>query len=100
MVEYAPIPDEANRVAKAIVQAAVRVHKALGPGLLESVYCACLAQELVQAGFSIRCEVPLPVEYNGLKLEIGYRIDMLSTRSWLWNSKLPKPFTRSMRRSY
>lgn len=77
MAEYAPLPPELNRITGAIVQAAIRVHQSLGPGLLESVYEACLAQELMAAGHSVRCQVPLPVEYNGLRLEVGFRMDML-----------------------
>ena len=67
----------ANAVSKLIVDAAMKVHTALGPGLLESTYSACLAQELRNKGLEVRTEVPLPVFYEGLKLEIGYRIDML-----------------------
>ncbi|HSE50167.1 MAG TPA: GxxExxY protein [Terriglobales bacterium] len=67
----------ANAVSKLIVDGAMKVHTALGPGLLESTYAACLAQELRNQGLEVRTEVPLPVFYEGLKLEIGYRIDML-----------------------
>ena len=64
-------------VSKSVLNAAMRVHSALGPGLLESAYTACLAHELRRDGFDVRTEVPLPLVYEGLKLEIGYRIDML-----------------------
>jgi len=67
----------ANAISKAIVDAAMRVHSALGPGLLESAYRACLKHELERRGHSVRAEVPLPVIYEGVKLEIGYRIDLL-----------------------
>ena len=60
-----------------IIAAAMRVHTALGPGLLESAYEACLVHELLKAGLSVRNQVELPVVYDGLALEVGYRIDIL-----------------------
>ena len=53
------------------------VHSRLGPGLLESAYQACLAFELQKAGLHVECEVPLPLVYREVKLDLGYRIDML-----------------------
>jgi GxxExxY protein len=67
----------ANAVSRLVLDAAMKVHTTLGPGLLESTYEACLAQELKNAGVSVQTQVPLPVVYDGLKLEIGYRIDLL-----------------------
>ncbi len=67
----------ANEVSRLVLDAAMAVHSALGPGLLESTYQACLAQEMRNRGLSIRSEVPVPVVYEGVKLEIGYRIDLL-----------------------
>ena len=69
--------DETNRVSGIIVDCAIKVHSTLGPGLLESIYRACLADELVCRGLTVRMEVPMPVYYNGRKLEAGYRADML-----------------------
>ncbi len=69
--------DEANRVSRIVVDAAVTVHKKLGPGLLESVYKACLIDELVSRGLDVKVEVPMPVIYNERKLPAGYRLDML-----------------------
>ncbi len=60
-----------------IIGAAIEVHKQLGPGLLESTYQACLCHELELRGISFECEKPLPLEYKGIKLECGYRIDLL-----------------------
>jgi len=77
MSEHAPIPSSVNAVAKDIVDAAIKVHAALGPGLLESVYVACLAQELASRGHSVRPEVPVAVSYQGTRLDIGFRIDLL-----------------------
>jgi GxxExxY protein len=60
-----------------VIGAAIEVHKQLGPGLLESTYQACLCHELELRGISYQCEKPLPLEYKGIKLECGYRIDVL-----------------------
>jgi GxxExxY protein len=67
----------ANDVSRAVVTAAMRVHTELGPGLLESTYGACLQFELRQAGFQSYSQLGLPVVYQGVKLELGYRIDLL-----------------------
>jgi GxxExxY protein len=67
----------ANDVSRFVLDAAMKVHTTLGPGLLESTYQACLAQELRKTGLSVQSEVALPVVYDGIKLEIGYRIDLL-----------------------
>lgn len=55
----------------------MKVHSALGPGLLESAYQACLAHELRKAGFRVQTEVLLPVIYDGITLDLGYRIDLI-----------------------
>jgi GxxExxY protein len=55
----------------------MKVHSLLGPGLLESAYQACLAHELRSRGFEVVTEVPMPVVYEGHKLEVGYRIDLI-----------------------
>ena len=60
-----------------IIAAAIEVHRALGPGLLESAYLACLVRELVLRGIPIEQEKPLPVEYKGVRLDCGYRLDLL-----------------------
>jgi GxxExxY protein len=67
----------ANEVSRYIVTAAFKVHSALGPGLLESAYEACLAHELRKVGLKVETQVGLPVVYDGIKLDLGYRIDML-----------------------
>jgi GxxExxY protein len=66
-----------NEITGAIVNSAMKVHSRLGPGLLESAYQACLAHELRTRGFAVAIEVPLPVVYEGQKLEVGYRIDLV-----------------------
>jgi GxxExxY protein len=64
-------------VAELIVDAAIKVHRALGPGLLEAVYEACLTHELRQRGLRVETQVPVPIQYEGLILESGLRLDML-----------------------
>ncbi len=59
------------------MDAAIEVHRVLGPGLLESVYEAALAQELRWRGFKVQTQVPLPVVYKGVDLNIGYRMDIV-----------------------
>lgn len=66
-----------NDISKQIIGAAIEVHKALGPGLLESAYQECLYFELVNMGLSVRKEVPRPIVYKDVKLDHGYRIDLL-----------------------
>ena len=66
-----------NEVSHGIITAAMRVHTELGPGLLESTYTACLQYELGQAALRSATQVGLPVVYHGVKLELGYRIDLL-----------------------
>lgn len=63
--------------ARIIVDSAVKVHRALGPGLLESAYKFCLAYELRKRGLRAETEVVLPIVYDGQHLDAGYRIDML-----------------------
>jgi GxxExxY protein len=72
-----PIPEFTNTVAKAIVDAAFVVHRALGPGLLESVYEACLIHELKKRGLKVVPQLALPVVYDGIRLDAGLRLDML-----------------------
>jgi len=67
----------AQEISHAIITAAMRVHTELGPGLLESAYQACLQHELFGAGIRSASQVGLPVVYHGVKLELGYRMDLL-----------------------
>jgi len=60
-----------------VIGCAIEVHRVLGPGLLESTYQQCLAHELHLNGIAFNLEHPLPVEYKGIKLDCGYRIDIL-----------------------
>jgi GxxExxY protein len=64
-------------ITEKIIVAALKVHSGIGPGVLESVYKTCLAHGMKQTGMTVFGEVPLPVTYNGLKLESGFRIDLM-----------------------
>jgi len=66
-----------NDITGAVVNSALKVHSALGPGLLESAYQACLAHELRKRGLEVATQVSLPVVYEGERLELGYRIDLV-----------------------
>jgi len=70
-------PFTAEEISRHIITAAMKVHTAVGPGLLESAYEACLLHELQQVGLRVSSQVPFPLVYNGLKLDIGYRIDLI-----------------------
>lgn len=66
-----------NEISEKIIGCAIRVHKALGPGLLESSYLECLYYELKKSGLKVEKQKALPLIYNEVKLEIGYRLDLL-----------------------
>jgi GxxExxY protein len=68
---------EFESLSKDVLGAAIEVHKHLGPGLLESAYEECLSYELMQKGYKIERQKPIPVVYKEIKLECGYRIDIL-----------------------
>ena len=74
--KHLPIPATTEAVAKAAIDAAFSVQKALGPGLLESVYEACLCHELASRGIRFAKQVSLPVVYNGVKVDAGLRLDV------------------------
>ena len=66
-----------NEISNKILGCAIEVHKQLGPGLLESAYQECLFFELKEQGLKVRKEVPMPITYKDVKLDHGYRIDLL-----------------------
>ncbi|MCD4735660.1 MAG: GxxExxY protein [Bacteroidales bacterium] len=66
-----------NELSKKIIGCAIEVHKQLGPGLLESAYQECLYYELKQVGLKVQKEKPMPIVYKEVKLDHGYRIDLL-----------------------
>ena len=74
-------------IASKIVAAAIKVHTVLGPGLLESAYQKCLEYELKNHGIQVACEVALPITYEKLTIDAGYRIDMIIEESILIENK-------------
>ncbi len=76
-----PIPEQVEFVAKKVLDSAFKVHMALGPGLLVSVYEACLAHELKQLGLKFEAQTLLPIVYDGMKVDTGLRLDMIVEKS-------------------
>jgi GxxExxY protein len=68
---------EINKITHAVIGAAIEVHRHLGPGLLESAYDECLDREMTIRGIPFERQYPLPVEYKGVRLDCGYRLDYL-----------------------
>lgn len=68
---------ETEALARTVVDAGLKVHRALGPGLLESAYEHCLTHELLGRGVSLRRQAALPIVYEGLSLDAGYRLDLV-----------------------
>ena len=95
---YAPVPPHVEQVGKAVLDAAFRVHTALGPGLLESVYETCTAFELTESGLSAPTQVALPVTYRGVKMDAGLRPDMIVNNCVIVEFKSVRPCTQFLRR--
>ena len=76
-MNYAPISDKEERIAKAVVDAAYTVHSTLGPGLLENVYEVCFCHELAKRGLAYRRQVAVPIVYDGITFDEGLRLDVL-----------------------
>jgi len=74
---FAPIPAETELIGKKVLDAAYTVHSAIGPGLLETVYEACLASKLSQLKISVATQVSMPVVFEGIQVETGLRLDLL-----------------------
>lgn len=66
-----------NQITSRIIGCAIKVHTGLGPGLLESAYESCLEYEMKNSGLTVRRQVPMPLIYGEVKLEVGYRLDLL-----------------------
>lgn len=66
-----------NEISGIIIDSAIKVHRALGPGLLESTYEACLFHELTLRGLRVERQVPMPIHYEGVQLDAGYRLDIV-----------------------
>ena len=77
MKEYTKVSEQEERIGKAIVNAAYKVHFELGPGLLEKVYEVCLEHELRKAGYKVQRQIDIPIVYDGLVFNEGLRLDIL-----------------------
>ena len=84
---------ELDQITHEILDSAYKVHSKLGPGLLESAYQACLAYELKKKGLKVEVEKPLPLVYEEIKLECGYRIDILVENQVVIELKTVEAFT-------
>ena len=82
-----------DQISRIILDSAFKVHTKLGPGLLESAYRICLAYELRKAGMTVEEEKPLPLIYEDIKLECGYRIDILVNSKVIIELKTVETFT-------
>lgn len=82
-----------NKITEKIIGAAIEVHKALGPGLLESAYQKCLLFELKSLGLKVEKELALPIVYKKIKLDHGYRIDLLIENTIVIELKTVESFT-------
>lgn len=82
-----------NQISEKVIGAAIEVHRTLGPGLLESAYQECLCYELRQQGLKVRREVPMPIVYKEVKLDHGYRMDLLVEEQVVVELKTVEAFT-------
>jgi len=83
---------EVEEIASQIINSAIKVHRALGPGLLETAYQTCLTYHLRQKGRMVECEVSLPITFEGVRLDAGYRIDMRIDRVIIIENKSIEEF--------
>lgn len=86
----APIPGDVDALGREIVDAAIKVHRTLGPGLLESVYEQCLVHEFNKRGLKPKRQVSLPIVYDGTKLDAELRIDLLVSGLVIIEVKAPE----------
>ena len=81
------IPEETDRVASEVVDAAYKVHSTLGPGLLESVYEVCMVHDLTRRGLRVERQVAMPILFENIRLDAGLRLDMVVNRSVVVENK-------------
>ncbi len=86
-MKFEPISEEIERLAKLSFESALKVHKTLGAGLLESIYEVCLAHELTKLGLKVERQVKLPIVYDGIKFDEGFRIDLWVERNLILEIK-------------
>lgn len=85
---------DVNLLSNKVLGLAIEVHRALGPGLLESAYCECLSYEIRSQGYYVESQKPLPIIYKDVKLEHGYRIDLLVENRLVLELKTVESFTQ------
>ena len=78
-----PIPEELEQIAKDVVDAAIKLHIALGPGLLESVYSVLLAKKLTERGYRVEREKDIPIIFEGVRFEVGFRADLVISECFI-----------------
>jgi iron complex transport system substrate-binding protein len=78
-----PIPEELEQIAKDVVDAAIKLHIALGPGLLESVYSVLLAKKLIERGYRVEREKDIPIIFEGVCFEVGFRADLVISECFI-----------------
>ena len=83
-----------ERIAKDVVDASMKLHMALGPGLLESVYAIILRKKLQERGYRVEREVGIPVKYEGVKFELGFRADLIVEGCFLFELKSVEKLAR------
>lgn len=76
-MEYKKLSDKEEEIGRAIVNSAYKVHKELGPGLLEKIYEVCMAYELRKAGYEVKRQIDIPIVYDNMKFDEGLRLDLL-----------------------
>ena len=76
-MEYDDLSFEEERIGKVIVNASFKIHRSIGPGLLEKIYEVCLAHELRKAGLDVKRQVTIPIQYDGIYFDAGLRLDLL-----------------------
>ncbi len=79
-------------IGKLILDSAMKIHTVLGPGLLESAYEACMAHELMKCGLDVKRQVAMPLKYDGIELDIGYRLDLFVSDSVIVEIKAAEKF--------
>ncbi len=91
--EFTRIPEDLEAISYTVIGLSIEVHRQLGPGLLESAYQECLYYEIKNAGLIVEKEMSLPIIYKNLKLEQGYRIDLLVENKLVVELKTVENFT-------
>jgi len=84
---------EFDELSNRVIGCAIEVHRTLGPGLLESAYEQCLARELTLANIEFQVQAPLPVEYKGVRLDCGYRVDLFVEKQLILELKVVEKFS-------